>query len=107
MTNQTITIEFQKSISSKLEDAFNSGCGHHFMQKNNFDEIICVSEFFIDSMESKGYEYFSLSNINREVNTEKKSDNIIANLKKISKVKSVCTSDSFYDEYPDAYNQYL
>jgi hypothetical protein len=107
MTTKQITNEFQKSISSKLEAAFNSGCGDYFMQKNNFNEIICVSEFFIDSMESKGYEYFSLASLNREVNAEKKSDDIIANLKKISKVKSVCTSDSFYDEYPDAYNQYL
>ncbi|CAB4137461.1 hypothetical protein UFOVP318_33 [uncultured Caudovirales phage] len=106
MTNQ-ITTEFQKSISSKLEAAFNSGSGDHFMQKNNFDEIICVSEYFIDNMEAKGYEYFSLAHFNREVNTEKKSDDIIANLKKISKVKSVCTTDSYYDEYPDAYNQYL
>ena len=98
----TITKEFQETIAEKIESAFVYGQGHYFMQKNNFSEIIAVSEFFIEEYEMKGYEFFILNNYNRN-----NKPVIIDEPVKNKIVKSNCIADGFYDEFPDAYNQIL
>ena len=101
----TITKEFQQTICEKIESAFIDGTGDYFMQINNFDKIIAVSEYSIEHYESKGYELFILNSYNRTkkpVVTQKKD-----NYKSINLINSNCMADSFYDEFPDAYNQSL
>lgn len=101
----TITNEFQKSIATKIESAFINGSGHYFMQKNNFSDIIAVSEYFIEHYESKGYELFILDNCNRSNKPVAVNEN--NNFIPSKLVKSNCMVDAYYDEFPDAYNQNL
>ena len=100
----TISTDFQKSIETKIETAFNNGNGHYFMQKNNFEEIIAVSEYDIEENENKGFEYFSLNYLNRPAKVEVKKEVIIEIKKECKNIESCDATMNFLYDFPEFYN---
>lgn len=101
---ETINKEYQETIKGKIETAFNTGSGDYFMQRNNFDEIIAVSEYEIEEKQSLGFAYFSFHCYKR--GSDKPVNKTLSenNLKHIAKEQSNNSDWTLRDEFPDFYN---
>jgi len=91
-----------KTLESKIEAAFNNGTGDFFMQKNNFQEVIAVSEYDIDVNEKNGFEFFSLSELRRAKKENIKPEPSVEKEKTYS--DSSNSQNSILDDYPEFYN---
>ena len=87
---------------TQIESAFNNGSGHYFMQKNNFTEIIAISEFEIEENENKGFSFFCLDSIER--NPIKGTQESVKSDLKYNWTETIPYHNWWNEEMPDAGN---
>ena len=98
-----ITIEKQNEIAGQIEAAFVSGSGDCFMQKNDFSEVVAVSEYEIEEREHDGFNCFVLACYDRPAKkSEAKPYEPLVPSKTVIRRESAFFN--FIDDLPEFYN---